>query len=233
MARVVIEACGLDLGYAGVPVLRKLNLKVASGEIVALLGPNGAGKTTTALGLAGAIRPTGGEIRFLGESTKASLDKRARQGTFFVGDRSSVISSLSVRDNIRISCKVDAALSYFPSLEPHLDRAAGLLSGGQQQMLQVGRILGRDPVLIIADEISLGLSPIVIRDLFKALTAARDRGTAILLIEQHASRALAVADRGYVVRRGEIVLEGDSGDLSERLEDMEDLYLSTSSAKRE
>jgi branched-chain amino acid transport system ATP-binding protein len=222
----VLEAVDLALGYGGRPVVRDLSMHIKPGEMVAVLGPNGAGKSTSALGLAGVLTPITGSLIWKGKPTRARFDRRARTGTSLVREKRSIVASLNVKDNIRLACPVERGLKYFPELEPHLKRKAGLLSGGQQQMLELARALGREPELLIADELSLGLAPLIVQRLFDALTAARERGIAIILIEQHARKALALADRGYVLSRGEIRRQGTATELQSRINDIETVYLS-------
>ena len=230
MTAPTLEARNLYLGYGGRPVVRDLSLSVAAGEIVVLLGPNGAGKTTTALGVSGVLHPQQGTVHWKGEPTRARLDKRARTGTSLVREKRSIVSGLSVSDNIKLACSIDKALKYFPALEPHLKRKAGLLSGGQQQMLELARALGREPDLLIADELSLGLAPIIVQDLFQALREARERGVAVLLIEQHATKALQLADRGYVLSRGHVEHSGTASELMSEVSRIESAYLSDGKA---
>jgi branched-chain amino acid transport system ATP-binding protein len=231
MSDCILEAVDLALGYGGRPVVRNLSMQIKTGEIVALLGPNGAGKSTTALGLAGVLTPTSGTLKWKGEATRARFDRRARTGTSFVREKRSIVSSLSVKDNLKLACSVDRGLQYFPELEAHLRRKAGLLSGGQQQMLELARALGREPQLLIADELSLGLAPLVVQRLFDALSAARERGVGVILIEQHARKALSFADRGYVLSRGEVRREGSAAELLDRIQDIESVYLSDGGAR--
>ena len=226
---VVLEARGLSAGYGPQPVVPEIDLSVHEGEVVALLGPNGAGKTTTLLALSGELPVLSGEVRLDGVVTKAPLHRRARQGLTFVTEEKSVFMGLSARDNLRVA-GVDAqeALELFPELGRRMGVRGGLLSGGEQQMLTLARALSRHPRLLLADELSMGLAPLVARRLLDAVRQAVDqRGTAVLLVEQHVRKALQYADRVYVMRRGRIELEGTATEMRGRLNEIEDNYLAT------
>ncbi len=227
-AEAAIEAVGLSAGYGKQPVIHDINLVVRPGEVVALLGPNGAGKTTTLLTLAGELPPLGGQVLIDGVVTKAPLHIRARNGLTFVTEEKSVFMGMSTRDNLRVG-KADlaTALGLFPELERRIDVRGGLLSGGEQQMLTLARALGRKPRVLLADELSMGLAPLIVRRLLEAVRkAATEQGTAVLLVEQHVRKALVYADRAYVMRRGRLVLEGTASDLAARIDEIEESYLS-------
>jgi sulfate-transporting ATPase len=227
----VLEAEGLRAGYGNVEIVRDIALRVDQGEVVALLGPNGAGKTTTISTLSGELRALGGEVRFLGARTIAPLHVRARKGLGVVSQERAVLMDLTVRENLRVSrCEIDRALELFPELESHVERRVGLLSGGQQQMLALARCLARQCRLLLVDELSLGLAPLVVDRLLRSVRAAADQGTAVLLVEQHIHKALSVADRVLVMARGTIALEGKASDLRSRLDDIQDAYLRTSAS---
>jgi branched-chain amino acid transport system ATP-binding protein len=227
----LIETRGLCAGYGSVVVVRDLDLEVHPGEVVALLGPNGAGKTTTLLTLSGDVPALGGEVRWQGQPTKSALHRRAQQGLGLVTEERSVFMRLSAADNLKVAnCNLDEALELFPELEPLLGIRAGLLSGGQQQMLSLARALSRDPKLLLADELSLGLAPLVVVRLLGAVRAAADRGVGVLLVEQHVRKALQIADRVYVMRRGKIELSGSAADLRGRVDEIQASYLSGASA---
>jgi branched-chain amino acid transport system ATP-binding protein len=216
----LLEAKQLAAGYHGHPVVRDVDLQVESGEVVALIGPNGAGKTTTLMTLAGHLRPIGGEVLFRGApGRKQPAYRRARRGLSFVTEERSIFASLSASENLRVGgCDVDIALNLFPELKPLMRRRAGLLSGGEQQMLTLARALARKPRLLLADELSLGLAPLIVKRLLLAVREAADTdGIGVLLVEQHVRHALRVADRVYVMRRGQIVLQGAAGDVEDRL----------------
>jgi len=227
----LLEARGLSAGYSSLAVVRELDLEVHPGEVVALLGSNGAGKTTTLMTLSGVLPALGGEVYWQGAKTKAPLHRRARQGLAFVTEERSVFTKMSTRDNLRCGGgDVPAALALFPELEPRLKLRAGLLSGGEQQMLTMARALSRSPKLLLADELSLGLAPLAVARLLRADREAADRGIGVLLVEQHVSKVLEVADRVYVMRRGHIELSGTSAEVRSRLAEIEQSYLSGTSA---
>ena len=181
-------------------VVRGLDLRVEPGEVVALIGPNGAGKTTTLLTLSGELPPIAGEVRFNGEVTKAPLFKRARRGLGFVTEERSVFMRLSTADNLRLA-RVPRrdATALFPELEPLMGRRTGLLSGGEQQMLALARALARKPTMLLADELSLGLAPLVVQRLLRAVR--RRRGCArARCAPGRAARSPGVADRRSCLR---------------------------------
>ena len=184
------------------------------------------------LALAGELPPHEGEVLLGGEVTTAPLHARARQGLMFVTEEKSVFKQLSTRDNLRIAdVAIDEALALFPELEKRLDVRGGLLSGGEQQMLSLARAIGRHPKVLLADELSMGLAPIVVQRLLQAVRDAANRdGTAVLLVEQHVRQALSFADRAYVMRRGRIELTGTSAELNGRIADIEAHYLSSTIA---
>ncbi|MCU1344721.1 MAG: putative high-affinity branched-chain amino acid transport protein superfamily, atp bind, partial [Acidimicrobiia bacterium] len=222
-ANTLLECRGLSAGYGQVTVLRDVNIRVDAGEVVALIGPNGAGKSTTLLTLAGEIVPSAGEVHLLGQKTTAPMHVRCRNGLGFVTEERSVIMELTAAENLRLA-GVDQrrAVELFPGLATLLRRRAGLLSGGEQQMLTLARALGRDPKVLLADELSLGLAPIIVTRLLQTLReAAKERGVGVLLVEQHVRQALAVADRVYVLQRGKIRLSGTAAEISRQLPEIE------------
>ena len=223
----LLEAVDLSAGYGSLAAVRNLNLKVGAGEIVALLGANGSGKTTTILTLCGELEPLGGEVRWLGEPATGPLDRRARDGLSLVTEEKSVFMGLSASENLRLGPgDPGAAVSLFPELEPHLDRKAGLLSGGQQQMLTLARALAGRPRVLLADELSLGLAPTLVHRLLEAVRrAADDLGTGVLLVEQHVREALQWADRVYVLDRGVCVFEDTASSGRLHIEEIERSYL--------
>jgi branched-chain amino acid transport system ATP-binding protein len=228
-AAPLIAARGLSVGYGRIPVVRELDLEVYPGEVVCLLGANGAGKTTTLLALAGELQPLSGSVVWLGAPVRTPLHVRARQGLGYVPEERSIIRGLSVIDNLRIGRgSVEKALEFAPELKKFLNRPAGLLSGGEQQMLTLARSLGGEPKLLLADELSLGLAPLIVERLLTAVEAAAQRGVGVLLVEQHVRSALAVADRAYVLRRGSIVMQGQAADMRNRISEIEDSYLASS-----
>ena len=222
---VVLETRDVHAGYGDVTVVRDLNLSVRAGEIVALLGRNGAGKTTALLTMAGALRPISGEVRFLGAPDRAGLAGRARRGLGLMTDDRSIFFGLTVRENLRLARGNGDVLSVFPDLEGLLDRPAGLLSGGEQQMLGLAAVLAREPRLLLIDELSLGLAPRIVQGLMKAVREVADRGAAVILVEQFARLALDVADRAYVLVNGRVETEGTTEELRAHVGELESTYL--------
>lgn len=226
MTTPLIEAKALDAGYGGHPFVRDLNIQVRAGEITALLGPNGAGKSTTLMTLAGHTAPLGGTVLIDGKATKSRLSARAKDGLGLVTEDRSVFMNLTVGENLAVGrCDVEHALRLFPELRPLLKRTAGLLSGGEQQMLTVGRALARRPRVLLLDELSLGLAPLVVIRLLEAVRAAANDGLGVLLVEQHVEQALRVSDHAYVMQRGQVVFSGTAQELSERRGEIEQSYL--------
>jgi branched-chain amino acid transport system ATP-binding protein len=222
----VLNARNIDAGYGDVPVLHGVSLSVAPGEILALLGRNGAGKSTTLLALAGFLPLKAGEVLLAGDVCTMPAHRRARSGMAFVLEERGIFGGLSVEQNLRLGAGgVDKALGYFPELQPHLQRMAGLLSGGQQQMLAVARALAADPKVLLIDELSLGLAPPVVDRLFRALVDAKHRGVGVILVEQHSRAALGVADRACLLDQGRVVLEESASALLPRIDEIERAYL--------
>jgi branched-chain amino acid transport system ATP-binding protein len=225
----VIALNGLCAGYAGNACVRDVNLEVRAGEVVALLGRNGAGKTTTILTMAGELTPISGQVLWKGQPDRLPLHRKARRGLALVTEERSVFMGLSAKENLLLGRGSEAeALALFPELAQHLDRSAGLLSGGQQQILTMARALAAAPEVLLADELSLGLAPLVVARLLGAVRQAADRGVGVLLVEQRARQALAAADRAYVMDRGSIILEGDANYLLAHFDEVERAYLSSS-----
>jgi sulfate-transporting ATPase len=222
----VLRACGASAGYGKRPVVEDLDLAVRPGEVVALLGANGAGKTTALRMLAGVLPVAEGFVEVDGSRTSAPLHKRARTGLAYVTEERSIFRGLTTGQNLLLgSGRVKGALELVPALEPLLGRKAGVLSGGEQQMLTLARSLARDPKVLLADELSLGLAPLITTTLFEAVREAADRGLAVLLVEQHARAVLPYCDRAYVLRRGRIALSVESADFDARLGEIEEMYL--------
>ncbi len=224
---IPLEAVDLTAGYlVGQPVIEGINLQVRPGRVTVLLGANGAGKSTTMHTLAGLIPPTAGEVRFDGTTTKRPLHFRARRGLSYVTEQRSVLMGLTTRENIRVGGVSEAdVLGLFPELEKRINVRGGLLSGGEQQMLTLGRALARRPRVLLADELSLGLASKVVTRLLQAVKDAAQQGTAVLLVEQHVRKVLAYADYVYVLQRGRVVLEGSGEEMFDRLDEIEAYYM--------
>jgi branched-chain amino acid transport system ATP-binding protein len=224
----LLECRGLAAGYGAVAVVRDLDLHVQQGEVVALIGPNGAGKTTTLLTIAGELPAIAGDVVFRGAPTKAPLFRRARRGMGFVTEERSVFMALSAEENLRIAgVSRGDAVAVFAELEPLMGRTAGLLSGGEQQMLTLARAVARDPQLLLVDELSLGLAPLVVKRLLETVRrVASENATGILMVEQHVRQALDIADRVYVMQRGRIMISGTAEEVRGRIDEVESTYLS-------
>jgi branched-chain amino acid transport system ATP-binding protein len=224
-------------GYRGVPVVRGLSLEVRPGEVVALLGPNGAGKTTTLETIAGLNRPISGQVTLSGTSIGGTpAHAIARKCLALVPEGRALFPGLTVREHLRLAgghgrAREEELLAMLPELGKCLGRKAGLLSGGEQQMLAVGRALVTRPRLLLVDEMSLGLAPVIVERLLPVLRRVADElGTSVLFVEQHVALALEIADRAYILNHGRISLEGAAADLSERHDLLAASYLGETAA---
>ena len=225
-AQPVIRAIDASAGYGHIAVLEGMNLEVRAGEVVALLGANGAGKTTTLRMLSGVIRHSSGAVELDGTPTEEPLHRRATRGVSYVTEERSIFGSLTAGQNLRLGRgTLLEAIGLVPQLEPLLRRRAGVLSGGEQQMLTLARALSGEPRLLLADELSLGLAPLIVRRLFEIVRAAADRGVGVLLVEQQARAVLPFCDHAYVLRRGRVVMELEGGELISSMEAIEQEYL--------
>jgi branched-chain amino acid transport system ATP-binding protein len=221
----MLEAQGLTSHYGRIPALKGIDLRIEPGELVALVGANGAGKTTLLRALSGVQRVSAGRVWFEGEDiTAARPDRRVRLGIAQVPEGRQVFGPLSVEDNLilgaylRPRAEARRALGgiydRFPALAERRRSPAGMLSGGQQQMLAIGRALMAAPRLLLLDEPSMGLAPRLVEEIFGAIRRLRESGTTIFLVDQNARAALAIADRGYVLETGRIVLAGAGAELA-------------------
>jgi branched-chain amino acid transport system ATP-binding protein len=222
----LIEAERLDLAYGEIIACRDLSFHVEAGEIVTLIGANGAGKSTTLRAVAGAHRPRAGVIRFRGRDiTRLPSHERTALGIALVPEGRRVFPFLTARENLelgafkhrrdgaKVASLMDKVFAMFPRLRERASQNAGTLSGGEQQMLALGRAMMSEPHLICLDEPSLGLAPMVVQDIFRTITAINAEGTSVLLVEQNARYALETASRGYVLQTGSIIASGACVDL--------------------
>jgi branched-chain amino acid transport system ATP-binding protein len=216
---LALQIRGLRAGYGAVEVLHGVSLDVPAGTLTALLGPNGAGKTTLLSAVAGLLPVRSGEIRWQGRSVEAlSPHERARAGMMLVPERRGVFPDLTVRDNLEVFAGSrtgwDPAYDAFPVLRDRLDQLAGLLSGGEQQMLAMSRPLLRRPKLLMLDEISFGLAPRVARQLFDVVADLARQGTTVVMVEQHLPDVLRLADIVYQLSRGDVAFAGEPAELA-------------------
>jgi len=222
----LLSAEGLELAYGAISACRDITFHVDEGEIVTLIGANGAGKSTTLRAVAGAMHPRAGRIRFGGRDiTHLPSHERVALGIALVPEGRRVFPYLTVRENLELGAfkyrqdggkvrrLIDKAFGMFPRLRERASQNAGTLSGGEQQMLALGRAMMSEPLLICLDEPSLGLAPMVVQDIFRTIQAINDGGTSVLLVEQNARYALKTASRGYVLQTGEIIASGSCTDL--------------------
>jgi branched-chain amino acid transport system ATP-binding protein len=233
-----LEISDLVVSYDATVVLRGVTVHVDAGEIVALLGANGAGKTTLLSTISGLLRPSSGSLDVLGDRAPHRHPHAiARQGLAHVPEERAIFADLTVEENLRLGRRrrgpIDLAFGYFPALAELRRRRAGLLSGGEQQMLALGRAICSGPRLLLVDEMSLGLAPILVERLLPVLRAvARNTACGVLLVEQHVDLALDVADRAYVLGRGRVVLEGTARELRGQRRILESSYLGDTAIAR-
>jgi branched-chain amino acid transport system ATP-binding protein len=220
----VLDVSGLDAGYGTTIVLRQVDLRVDAGEIVALLGSNGAGKSTLNKALSGLLRPFSGRICFQGDEIAGAPPQRIVAGGLVqVPEGRRIFPNMSVRENLELGSyrrgrahrarNIEHVCAIFPRLRERIEQRAGSLSGGEQQMLAIGRALMAEPRLLLLDEPSLGLSPRLVEEMFNLIGRLHEEGLAILLVEQNVMQSLAIADRAYVLENGAITLAGTASDL--------------------
>ncbi|MCD8361807.1 MAG: ABC transporter ATP-binding protein [Lachnospiraceae bacterium] len=221
----MLEIKDLEVYYGVIQAIKGISFEVNEGEIIALIGANGAGKTTILHTISGLIAPKKGSVSFEGkEITKTPAHKIVESGIAQVPEGRRVFASLSVLQNLRLGAytrknkqEIEETLqmvySRFPRLEERKNQPAGTLSGGEQQMLAMGRALMSEPRILLMDEPSMGLSPIFVNEIFDIIQKVSEAGTTVLLVEQNAKKALSIADRGYVLETGRIVLEGKASEL--------------------
>jgi branched-chain amino acid transport system ATP-binding protein len=218
----LLEMQGIEVAYGPVRALHGVDLEVSDGEIVTLIGANGSGKSTLLKTISGILRPKGGRIRFQGEGIeKKSPEQITKLGVIHVPERRLILSSMTVMENLLLgsdyyrdrkkkSDTLEKVFHLFPILQERKHQLGGTLSGGEQQMLAIGRAMMGLPKLLMMDEPSLGLAPLLVKEMFRTINELRQQRITILLIEQNAIKALGNSDRGYVLRNGEIVLRGAS-----------------------
>ena len=223
----LLDVEDLCCGYGAIPVLHDVSLQVGPGEVVALLGANGAGKTTTLLAIAGEVPVTTGTVRLDGQPARGPLHRRAKAGLGLVTEERSVFMKLSVADNFRVAgVDLDKCFELFPELVARRKLLAGDLSGGEQQMLTLARALSRSPRVLLADELSLGLAPLIVDRLLKTVRrAATEQGVGALVVEQHVGEILGYADRICVMVRGRIEYSGPAAEFKEKRSEIEASYL--------
>ena len=244
----MLTLTNLDISYGRIRAVRRVSMHVDAGEIVALIGANGAGKTTLLSAISGLLRPEAGQVLFDGKDvTRFAPDKIVRLGLSHVPERRLVFKPLSVADNLLLGSytrhgktprsvldqDLDSVYAMFPVLRERAHQPAGTLSGGEQQMLAIGRALMAGPKMLLLDEPGMGLAPTVCRDIFKRVLQLREeRGLTVLLVEQNAKSALAVADRGYVLETGRVILQGQSSELLAN-RDVQRAYLGRDKSREE
>ena len=229
----LLQVNSLTTGHNGVAVVHDVNLMVESGEVVALLGANGAGKTTLLHTIAGLLPTINGTVFFNDQpGTGLSTHQIVRQGLSLLPENRGIFYQLTVAENLRLykrqggAVKVEEVFEYFPALKPLVERKAGLLSGGEQQMLSLGCRFIADPKLMLIDEMSLGLAPIIFQRMLPVLTQfAADRGVGVLLVEQHVHLALKSSSRAYVLNRGELTFSGTANALQNQRQFLESNYM--------
>ena len=225
MAQTLLKVSGLKVAYGGIQAVKGVDFEVREGELVSLIGSNGAGKTTTMKAITGSLPLAGGDIEYLGKSIKGQGPwDLVRQGLAMVPEGRGVFTRMSITENLLMGAyirsdkagvaqDIERVFSIFPRLRERKDQLAGTMSGGEQQMLAMGRALMCRPKVLLLDEPSMGLSPIMVDKIFEVVQDVYAQGVAVLLVEQNASRALALANRGYVMESGLVSMSGSGKDL--------------------
>jgi branched-chain amino acid transport system ATP-binding protein len=222
MAQTLLKVSGLKVAYGGIQAVKGIDFEVREGELVSLIGSNGAGKTTTMKAITGTLPFVGGSIEFLGKSIKGrGAWDLVGEGLVMVPEGRGVFTRMTITENLQIGAyirkdkaqiakDIDRVFATFPRLKERATQLAGTMSGGEQQMLAMGRALMARPKVLLLDEPSMGLSPIMVDKIFEVVKQVYDQGVTVLLVEQNASRALQLADRGYVMESGLITMSGDA-----------------------
>ena len=222
MAQTLLKVTGLKVAYGGIQAVKGIDFEVREGELVTLIGSNGAGKTTTMKAITGLLPINEGDIEYLGKSIKGKgAWDMVKQGLAMVPEGRGVFTRMSITENLQMGAHIrddkpeiandmDKVFTIFPRLKERKDQLAGTMSGGEQQMLAMGRALMSRPKVLLLDEPSMGLSPIMVDKIFEVVREVYAQGVTILLVEQNASRALQIADRGYVMESGVITMSGDA-----------------------
>lgn len=235
-ATPLLRVGGIEAHYGRIRALKEVSLEVPEGSVVALLGANGAGKTTTLRAISGLLRPTRGSVEYAGRRIdRLSAERLVREGIAHVPEGRQIFPELTVRENLRLGTyarrdrravadDLRRVYGYFPRLEQRAGQLGGTLSGGEQQMLAIARALMASPHLLLLDEPSLGLAPLLVQEIFRIITEIRAAGTTVLLVEQNVNMALSVADYGYVLEGGRVALADQSAALRQR-EEVQRSYL--------
>jgi branched-chain amino acid transport system ATP-binding protein len=224
MSDIMLKVSGLKVAYGGIQAVKGASLEVRQGELVSLIGANGAGKTTTLKAITGLLAPKDGEIEFLGRPVKGQgAWDLVKQGLVMVPEGRGTIARMTITENLQMGAyirddgeieeDIEKVFGIFPRLKERRNQLAGTMSGGEQQMLAMGRALMARPKVLLLDEPSMGLSPIMVDKIFEVVNDIHSRGTTVLLVEQNASRALGLANRGYVMESGEVTMSGEAKSL--------------------
>jgi branched-chain amino acid transport system ATP-binding protein len=236
MSETLLEVNDLSAGYVGTPVIRNLDLRVNAGEVLSLLGPNGAGKTTTLLALSGLLGRMSGTVTINGHHLHSGRPRAAaKAGLAYVPDDRALFRTLTVEENLKLAARgkaeIEQVYDLFPGLSERTKVQAGLLSGGEQQQLAIGRALALRPKVLLIDELSMGLAPVIVQNLLPVIRRVADEnGAAIVLVEQHVQLALGISDSAIILAHGEAVLRGSAADLIANPHQVEAAYLGETTA---